>query len=164
VKKLIIGLLTLVFAVSCIAQDRSATPTRAAQFSWTELRNPGDGMFTTTVNLDADLKHYRGAVTLWIDPDTTGSSSDAVKSDSCMTVSIQLYNAESAEWGTYFSTVSKLDTIDRAVVNVAAAGTDIYIPLAKYNSDQFAWADRIRVTLGIGVADEMGGSVWIGGQ
>ena len=162
-KKLIIGLLALIFLVGCAA-DRSADVGRVAQFGWVELRNQGEAKFTTTDNFDADLRHFRGAVTLWIDPDTTGSSSDGVKSDSCMTVSIQLYNEKSAEWGSYYSTVTKLDTIDRAVVNVAAGGTDIYIPLAKFNSDQFAWADRIRITLAIGVADEMGGSVWIGGQ
>jgi hypothetical protein len=170
VKKFIIGLLMLVLSVSCIAQDRSAVPTRVAQFSWTQIREMGEGAFTGIDTMEFDLKHYRGAVTLWFDSDTSDATAAINLADTCSTISLELYNEKSAEWGKYYSTVTKLDTIDRAAINVDAADADVYMPLAKFNADQFAWADRGRIIWDVGSGgtapydNYMNANVWIGGQ
>jgi hypothetical protein len=163
VKKLIVGLLTLVFLIGCAAPDRSAELGRVAQFGWVKLRDAVDS-YTAYDTLAFDLRHYRGAVTYWIDPDTSSATSAANLPDSCMTIYLELYSDESGEWGKYYSTVTKLDTIDRAAINVAAADADVYIPLAKFNADQFGWADRARIIEYVGVGNKHGGGRWVGGQ
>jgi hypothetical protein len=163
VKKLLIGLLALVFLVGCAAPDRNTDVGRVAQFGWTKLRDDVDS-YTAYDTLAFDLRHYRGAVTYWLDPDTSSATAAANLPDSCMTIYIELYNDETAEWGKYYSGVTKLDTIDRAVANVAAADADVYIPLAKFNADQFAWADRARIIEYVGVGNKHGGARYIGGQ
>jgi len=157
VKKYLIALLAIVFLLGCAAPDRSTEIGRVAQFGWTKLRAMEEGTFTTSTTMTADLRHYRGAVTLWFNP-AVGTS------DSCSTISMRLYNDESGEWGAYYSGTTKLDTIDRALMNVAAGSADVYMPLAKFNADQFAWGDKIEITWGIGTGDTMNGEVWIGGQ
>jgi len=164
VRKLIIGLIALTFLFGCAA-DRSADVGRVAQFGWVQLRDVGETMYTTTDTFAFDLRHFRGAVTYWIDPDTVGGTAATV-SDSCMTIYLELYNEESGEWGKYYTGTSatKLDTIDRAYINVPSATADTYIPLAIFNSAQFGWADRARIIEVIGTLDRMGGNRWVGGQ
>ena len=145
------------------AADRGAQLERVAQFGWTQLRAEGSS-YTAYDTLAFDLRHYRGAVTYWIDPDTSSATAAANLPDSCMTIYLELYNENSGEWGKYYSTVTKLDTIDRAAANVAAADADVYIPLAKFNADQFAWADRARIIEYVGVGNKHGGGRWVGGQ
>jgi hypothetical protein len=171
VKKLLIGLLALVFLVGCAAPDRSTEIGRVAQFGWTQIRTVEEGSFTGVDTMEFDLRHYRGAVTLWFNPDTTAATSAANLPDTCSTISLELYNDDSAEWGKYYSGVTKLDTVDRAVMNIDFADADVYIPLAKFNADQFAWADRGRIIWDVGSAGSvaatkniMQGEVWVGGQ
>ena len=145
------------------AADRGAQLERVAQFGWTQLRAEGSS-YTTTDTLEFDLRHFRGAVTYWVDGDTSSATLESNLSDSCMTISLELYNEDSGEWGKYYSGTTKLDTVDRALVNVAASDADVYIPLAKFNADQFAWADKGRIIELIGTGDKHGGGRWIGGQ
>jgi hypothetical protein len=161
VKKFTMFLFALLFMVSCAA-DRSSSPQRVAQFGWTKIRSVETGLATGTISLAFPISHYRGAVTLWLDPDSVGGTG----ADSCATVTMLLYNTEAADWGAYpiGASPTKLDTIDRAIWNVDRASDDIYIPLALYNDAQFAWADCCKVTVGYGAADIMTLNAWIGGQ
>ena len=164
--KLIIGLIAL-FILSCAAPDRSAIVERTANFSWVKLRSRDqDGNFTTSTTMTFDVRHFRGAVTLWFNPDTALSQVAAALPDTCSTISLELYNDAAASWGSYYSgtTRTKLDTIDRAYINVDEADADTYIPLAQFNSTQWAWADKGRVTWHVGVGNIMNGDVWLGGQ
>ena len=164
--KLIIGLIAL-FMLSCAAPDRSAIVERTANFGWVKLRSiDQDGQFTTSTTMTFDLRHFRGAVTVWFNPDTTLGAAASALPDTCSTISLELFNDASNTWGSYYSgtTRTKLDTIDRAYINVAEADADTYIPLAKFNSAQFAWADKARLTWHVGVGNIMNGDVWAGGQ
>ena len=162
-KKVLLFTLVIVFIFSC-APDRSADVTRTAQFGWTKLRDSSDGMYTTTDTFSFTIRHMRGAITYWIDPDTTGGGAN--QSDSCWTIYLEIYNEESGEWGKVWSTSesTKLDTIDRAQVNVGATDIDTYIPLAVFNDYQLAWGDQARIIEVIGTGDKMGGDRWVGGQ
>jgi len=165
VKKYLIAIMAIIFLFGCAA-DRGAQIIRTGQFGWTQLRDVGEGLYTTRDTLTFDLRHYRGAVTYWADFDTAGSALAATVPDSCLTIQLELYNEESGEWGKYYSgtTPTKLDTIDRAYCNVPASAADVYIPLAQFNSTAFAWADRGRIIEITGTGDKLGGSRWIGGQ
>ena len=161
-KRFIAFAIILVIVIAC-APDRNTQVQRTAQFGWTKIRDvDGDGLFTTTCNLDFDIKHYRGAVTLWIDPDTTGGGAN--QSDSASTFDLYLYNEESAEWGQHYEGIVKLDVAATGDMNIGSAGTDLYIPLANFNSEQWAWADKARITWTIGTGDKLKANVWVGGQ
>ena len=163
-KKYLIAFIAIIFLFGCAA-DRSTTIERTAQFGWTKLRDDVDS-YTAYDTLAFDTRHFRGAVTYWIDADTSSATAAANLPDSCMTLYLELYNEETAEWGKYYAgaTQTKMDTIDRAYVNVAAADADIYVPLAQFNSTQWAWADRARIIEYVGVGNKHGGARYIGGQ
>ena len=108
----------------------------------------GDGVDTTSAfridNLD-------GALNLFWLTDTTGYDTP----DSCMTINIQLRTKDGV-WSDYgfrgSDTYTKLDTVDRAIVNTAAT-VGFYTPLALY--DQFQPGYEARLILQIGVGDSL---------
>jgi hypothetical protein len=113
-----------------------------------------DGQDTSLAFL---LSHFRGAVTLWLDPDSTGGNGI----DSCATIRLQLRNKNTGEWGNHYST-NKLDTIARTIFNVGPSGEDIYFPLPDF--DQFSWADSGRILTEVGHGDATLLHGFIGGQ
>ena len=119
---------------------------------------------TTTDTTDAiDISKYRGAVTLFFVPDTVGA---VPNSDSCLTITILLKNNDSGRWFKYGG-VAVVDTLDRALVNVALSANEdnpqgVYYPIAL--SDAWALADLAKFALGIGSADKLKLKVYVEGQ
>lgn len=135
----------------------------------------GDGVDTT----DAfPINKIGGVFTVFIKTDTTGASVElANQSDSCLTVALQLKHARTGNnaadsslgWGSYYndndsyksvSNISKLDTLDRAIVNVATGLK--YMKLGEF--DPWNWADSARLILYIGHGDSLKARLEAGGQ
>ena len=103
------------------------------------------------------IEGYDGAVLLWFLGDTTAASvKSAGQSDSCLTVYMALKNNEIGVWGGFYSETTtnytKLDTIDRAYINVAGTVAP-YMVLAK--EDSWAHADSVRFMFGLGKNDSL---------
>ena len=157
-KKLFILLFLLLFVSSALPQVSVKTvPNYNTEWIW------GDGgtwetlcAANTTTNGFA-IEKEEGAITIWFLSDTTDAAAlGANQSDSCLTVNLQLYDTDVGGWGGYYgdftTNYSKLDTIDRAIVNVAHTNY-YYMVLAEFT--EWASADSGRLVLGIGVGDSL---------
>ncbi len=125
------------------------------------LESPTNGLLigaTAGQNSAAfSVKGYDGAVTLWLLGDTTGASVDlAQQSDSNLTVNLQLKNKDINVWGGYYSETTlnktKLDTVDRAYINVAGTAAPYMILAAE---TAWATADSARFNFQIGTDDSL---------
>jgi len=148
--------------ILCVTGFSQTVTTIPQSHGWTQIRSTVDGFFTTTVNMEFPIAKYTGNVTLWFDPDTTGAANPAATSYS--TISLQLYNADSGEWGTYYnnSEGALLDTVSRYLMNVDAASADVYMPLDLF-PQQFSWASKGRIIWALTAGHKIKGNVYIGG-
>ena len=163
-KKTILGIVIFMLLLG-LSYAQEQVSARVHEYGWTVLRDGGKaGLYTTADTLSFPIKHYRGSVVYWADFDTTGGGSS--QSDSCVSLYLELYNETAGGWGKYYSSSEStlLDTIDRALCNVDEDDIDIYVPLAQFNTEQWAWADSARIIEVIGTSDKLGGSRYVGGQ
>ena len=121
----------------------------------------GRKLLITADTTDAvDLSNLRGAVTLFVSPD---SLQDGVTGN--LTFEVLLYSDVTGRWSKYHTAAIDSINVPAAKLNVGAgedAVTDLYIPLA--NFDSFAWADKIKFALTIASGDSLSLLVGVGGQ
>ena len=96
----------------------------------------GDGVDTTTAFY---LGNIEGAINGYFITDTTGvTTKGANQSDSSMTINIQLkHQNDNAVWSDYAfkgsATYTKLDTVDRIIINTPATAIGFYVPFGNNN-------------------------------
>jgi hypothetical protein len=173
-KKLIL-LLILISAIMAFAQPAVKTVPNTHSFEKLYRESVGylllgDGADGVDTSLAVSARDFEGDMTLsWVS-DTTGASVKAAnKSDSSLTIGIQFKNKNydgmtNDGWGPYYNDsdtykgiveYSKLDTLDRAYVNVAQS-VFRYVSLGR-TFDDWALADSIRFIFFIGVGDSLKG-------
>lgn len=165
-KALILAIL-LILSVSLYSQPEVKVVPK--QYEWNMIySDAGDyKQFVGACTTDAiDLSRYRGAVTLWVDSDTSLNNGKASGSDSCMSVSLMLYNSVTGDWGeAHFGTsTALLDTFARSKVNVDGTANDLYMPMPNFGGSQWAWADQVKFIFNIGSTDTLRIKVLAGGQ
>ena len=160
---LVVLLLTVVMAfgqvtVKAVPQSHDWIKLYSESTGYLLVGDGGDGVDTS---LAFSAKGWDGVAVLGLKSDTTGASAEsAQQSDSCLTIFIQFKN-NNLGWGQYqndndsyksLSGLTKLDTLDRAYLNVA--GTVYrYFDIAAYT--EWMWADSVRFLFAIGYADSL---------
>lgn len=162
-------ILTILVMLSISAYSQPEVKIVPKKYDWKMIySDAGDyKQFVGTCTTDAiDLSQYRGAVTLWVDPDTSLTNGKASGSDSCMAVSLMLYNSVTGDWGEahFGANTALLDTFARSKVNVDGTANDLYMPMPNFNDAQWAWADQAKFVFNIGPTDTLRIKVLAGGQ
>jgi len=155
-KKLILLILLVPMLVWSQQSVQSMAPNKDAITLWSSATITG----STTPSWSAvfPLDYQWGAATIFIDPDTTAASASGTHSDSCATLFLQIKD-KTLGWTKYYDDAAnwtRLDSIDRAFINVGTSATPLRMNLTDVTSSkQWSTGDSARIGITIGVGDSL---------
>ena len=170
-------LLLLIVLIPALLFGQNHVTTKPQDHDWIKLYNEstgyllvGEGADGIDTSLAFSAKKWEGVATLYLYADTTAATSDATRSDSSLSVGVQFKNKKHG-WGCIYNDLdthlgvtnfTKLDTIDRAYINVATP-KHLYMNIGGFSST-WMWSDSARFIFYIGTGDLLYLKPEIGGQ